>query len=841
MRPPTPLALAALALGVALGLGAARAWSVTLSGRPGRGGAIEGADRASKPGPPPTKRPVIQAPRAPAGMGPAGDAGLQDHGGLLDRVAAIVLGEVRAALAAGTATADAGAARISGHVRTLEGEPVAGVLVEAARLAEPGPPPSEEEALAIAKAQHARRGRDPREALEAEVRAAARALVRRRAAAPSAVTGPDGAYEIAGVAPGRFRVHAEKSGWEVRLRRAEGAPVPDADGAITVGADASTGGDSSTGAEARTTTVDWLAERLVPVRFDAEWPSAVEPMRLYVDVSGHGSFLHTAGEEDVRGGTISLRPGLHVARAMLTFDDPLIPGRELDLRCATAFVVGDDPKGAAVRLRFEEPPMVRVIVGGDALEEEDWDRVYVVVRPAGAFAGAEVIGRLSDGTPGLALAPGNILASGDPRRCAYLPPLPPGPYEAEARRRLDPPEAPGPRVAFTVKAAGLSEVVAPLPPAGRSVRITIAVEGLPEKAESCDFRVERRSGDRARTIAWTSVTCRGPTDAEATFTLRPADFADGDDGAASLFAVARYTTGFRAEAPVPAGAEARVALRFPAAATLALDVDPGPGAAPGQRHRAQLHSRAEGYIDGRDLEAPEGGGRLQAQLGPVAEGAYLVQVVLPGTDNSGVPVLASARIVLAPGTNRLSLALPPRSGVALRSARPGLLRVYAARGEVGVAEPALAVRELRAGVEAPLPPLPAGRYVAVLEAPPDPFAAEDAPPRRDVTAFDLPSEAQVIDLAPSSLEGWAPRLVRPWWAHVRSGLVGGDVLLAIDGAPPFDLWRPLAALLDAPPRAPDEARVTVLRGGVPLEIDLPLERIRADDARGGFAPVPGEP
>jgi len=828
MRPSALLALAALAIGVAIGLGAARAWPASLEGRPARGDAIVARDRAPSPPSAPAGRPETQAPRASAGI---------DAGGLDDRFAAIVLEEVRAALA--TATADAGAVRLSGHVRTLEGAPVAGVLVEATRLPEPPPPPSDEEALAIAAAQRARRGPDPRTALEARLRDAARALVRRRALAPSAVSGPDGAYEIAGLAPGRHRVRAEAARWRVRPRQAEDAPALERDDVLVVGGGAVPGGSGPDAAAPGATRLDWVAERRVPVRFQAEWPLDAEPKMLMVNVRGAGTLFHEAGEEDVRGGTLLVRPGLHVAEAFVKLRLEAPPGSEVGLFVDVPFVVDPGAEGMTVPILFVNGPSARVIVGGDDLEGEDWERVIVEVRPVGAVPGADAIGRLADGAPGIELAPHHDVAEDDLRRCAHLPPLPPGLYEAEARRDLDPPEAPGPRVPFEVRANGDSEVEVRLPPAGRDVRITVVVEGIPPGDRDIGIALERRSSSGTRTIATATLDADGEARVEAGFALRPADIADPEGAAAAVVAVARCDRAFMAEAPVPSGREARVLVRLPEAATLALEVDPGAHAAAGSALVAIL-STAEGDLGADGLAARGGGGSLAAAIGPVGAGVYDLRIEGQADGEQQATLLATTRVALAPGPNRLSLALPPVTGAALRSARAGRLLVFAADAGASLGPRVLAEQDATAGAPTPLPPFPAGRYVALLEAAPDPFAAADAPRERAAMTFDLPSDAPVIDFAPDPLAGWAPRLVAPSYAHLRAGLRTGDLILSVEGAPPGDIWAPLAPLAGEG-RARGPARVEVLRDGARMVLEIAAAALEDDGLRLGFAPVPGRP
>jgi len=827
-------ALAALALGLAVGFGAARALPAAPAGRGGERG-VSSSDGAGGARRGDLARPGLAGGRAGA-AGRAGEGGREGLDGLGDDLAAIVLEEVRAAIAA-TSTAEsalsanAGGCRISGRVRSLDGAPVAGVTVEARRIPDPLPAPSEEEARRLAlEGRDDEAGQDPLDELLRGVRAAARDLVRRRAQAPLAVTGADGGYAIPGLAPGRYVLRAEAEGWTIRPRREEGA-LDDlaAEGPVSLGG----------AGEAGEVVRDWTAERAARVRFEGEGPGGAAPTSLYVDVRGADSWSAKGGAHR----PLTLVPGLHVAQARGVFAGDGPGAADRTLWATEPFVAGPESEPRTILLRFREHPRVSLRVESDDPATEEWHRVRVIVMPTGDGSDGVAWTRLADGTRRLEVGTtASWMGRGEGNTYeAELPPLPPGLYAVEARRDVEPPEEPGPRTTLEVRATGDSDATVRLPPSGRAVRITARLESLPPGEASADVEIMRRARGAHISIASASLEPGGGEGEaiEARFALRPVEVVDPGGAPAEL--LARVSAGgFRAEATVPRGREATVVLRFPEAARLALEVDPGGHDGPAGDLMAVV-----GTLDGEDvleeaLEAKGGGRRLTAVVGPLGAGAYVVRVRPGGEAGGSAPALASARVTLAPGENALSLTLLETAAASILPPSDGTLRIVAAASAAVAGAGVLHQAGVQAGVPAPLPPLPPGLYVALLEGARDPFAEPGAPRERAAMTFRLPGSGPAIPFAPEAVDGWTPRFILTWSAYAALGLRHGDVLVTIDGAAPADPWEPLTPLLDAPPREPDVARVTLLRDGAPVTVDLSLATLRASDERDGFVPVPGD-
>jgi len=817
------LALLALALGAAIGLGvvarlagsAERAAAVEEArGEAAGGGGVGGAGARARAG-------------TGAGTGARRPRGRRDGaGGASDRARGLEDGTARIvfeeALAAMTATArpwgaDRGAGRVFGHVRTRTGAPVAGIRIEAMHMMEPGPAPSDEEALRIGLA-----GRpdalgldDPVTTLETALREAARALVRQARIAPVAVSGPDGAYEIAGLPPGRHELTVHAPQHSVHPRRFEGATPLDPNWVFSLGAGAPP--------EVR---VDFLAERRMRVRFEFEVPPDVTPVSYSVDVRGQRSW--SLDFEDGESDPIEVPAGVHVVDASVRARVATGTAGILRLETSEVFAVEEGGEPPPVRLRFARPRRALVHVVSDDPETEDWRRVRLYVRPEGHGGGR--FARLEDGTRGLGYGPNGAEGA--------LPELPPGRYTIEARRELEPPEPPGPRERFEVAEDADVEVTTRLPPSDRTVRIRVVVEGLEDGNRSAAVEIRRRTPDGDASLASDTLTGEEGGAPEITFALRPVDALGPGGAPAQLIASARTGRDMATEGPVPPGREALVVLRAPARAALALTVTDAPGAAPPIELRAELGAPG-GWTAGRSALVMDGAeeGRYGCSLGPVGAGTYLVRVFAP-SDDHGDQELASARVTLAPGENALTITLPRRSTCAIASARAGRIRVYAADGSThgsGVLE-----RHVETGGVALLPMLAHGLHVAEWEGARDPFGGTDAPPERAAMVFRVPAEADPIPFVDAPLEALAPCILSRCAPLEAAGLARGDVLVAIDGAPPRDPWAPLAPLLDAPPRSPDEASITVRRDGATRTVALPLAPLRARRDDRAFGPVPAE-
>lgn len=217
----------------------------------------------------------------------------------------------------------------------------------------------------------------------------------------------------------------------------------------------------------------------------------------------------------------------------------------------------------------------------------------------------------------------------------------------------------------------------------------------------------------------------------------------------------------------------------------------------------------------------------RALLGPFAPGRYYVRLDQRFQGWSTLSVLRR-EIELAPGSNRLELALPPLYTV--RVSAPG----SADRGgRVTLRYQSLEGRDERAGFgleneQAELANLPAGSYELLLR------LSKESEPRR--AEFSLPGASEVV-LAEPSASSAATGVALPELAAgslaVRFGLRSGDVLVGIAGRKLEDPRTGWAILLAAPHLLEGESfAVEISRAGQRLELNLPRELFLDPEAGG---------
>jgi len=675
---------------------------------------------------------------------------------------------------------------ITGVVRLADGAPLEGARIAAL----PDPPEDLASRFPIAE--------DP--VLEVDmalvdVGKAAYALRLARDRSGAAVSGPDGAYAIEGLADDAYEVRATSPGRAVT--------------GVSGSAEARPGGRVDLAAR---------AARAVVVRVlgpDGGSPASADFLQLSATsgdtaLMGHryreGTFCFEAPV-----GPLEVRVVGRIGRVMHGGDASFDVGREGPTPLVTVRL-SPATEGAAA--------LSGIVTGLAPVAARVRGALRVVARP------------LAPGQAAGDVSPDSLLRSGtygyadlDDESPRYeIDRLPPGRYAVAA---VDDGSA-GPIALVTISALGpeaqgvVQDVVAPPTRAVEGLLVTIRLvdpRGAPVVRRNVQLR---RRGPEGR-----NDMASGETDDEGLARLRlsraEASGADEAGGGALEVAVANVDQRrvYAVErGPDAAPGECTVVVRDEA--VLVVAVSPERLDAIGSDATIAVTPRGttpEDYDLHSDRHAaPVRDGR--ALLGPVASGPCDVWVTAGRTGGDHEAPLARFPIVLAPGVNELTL--PPVAARGLTAAAPGPGRLFVFGG--GGAGAPSRVFDLH---------LPDSGRVELTRLPAHAVVLAYIPSGRDaVGACALAPPGMTGEVVLSADQGRGLRVVvaeRPsaWRGAdgARLPLLPGDVVEAVDGAPIEDALRPFGDRLDpAAPEAP--IRLTLRRGDRRVDVEVTPEALR---------------
>jgi len=684
----------------------------------------------------------------------------------------------------------------------------------------------------------------------------------------TATTDARGDFSIEGLRPGQFHVEAlEREGLSTMARRARAEHDDAAPSRVSVGVRE---GEPLEG------RVDFLATILRRVRARVVGPSGESPSDAEVELTPRDDHIGRFGHDwTIAQPDLWLPEGIYVAGGEATFPTS-VEGESLRIALAPEpFTVGTDADPPLVTITAPAPCLLTGAVATDDPDAEDWEKVYVAARPivvpdpgdprGGLMASEEVCARLLGRSNDVPTAiDGSVDAEG---RFSFRA-LFPGTYELTAGRLVEPAEPPGESVNVVVPRFGEATpfVRLALPRAEPKARVSIRL--VNDRGESTDraFNIvlERRAGGDVTLVdsLWHTNLPSYQRDEDVLLVRASAWRDPGGRPATLVVRLERLAAAL--ESAVPEGEDVRVELRLPSPATLTARMDRS--AYPPDETRIVAFLRrgerageapafGEGITISREEVPASGEVRLEGAFPGIHEvviacralstpsGCALAEPrgedgmdLRDDPDESNALVVLARRVVTLPaGDSAVALSLRPGAGATIVPDRAGDLLVYPARPD---AEGELFSARVAAGVPCALPTLAPVAYVAILLEAPDALAPRDERPSRGCMLFTATSGGKDLAFAPTPLEGPAAYVYAGVRSSEAAGVRRGDVVIEVDGEPVRDPWSPLATALASPPRTPDEARVTVIRSGVRLDVveDLSWKRRWGDHER--YGPIP---